>query len=708
MTKKLYAICRCTRLKTWEDVAEAARHNGRDQRERSTIEGRPAPHEFVDRRGLSVVAHGKKLMSQCGITVAPGQVIAVEYMITASPEWFKGKERSECEEWINCSLEFIRKRHPRGMLSAKLHLDESTPHLHVICLPLYEDIVRKRGARPKTPEAVARRAMEEALAPKVWRLSYDRVMGKSRYALRDMQDQYHRHVQHLGLARGEDTVGQNKRHTPLKEFRQQLEERERELDHIGFEQEQRTLALRRAEDELAFRIREFARQVGEIEEERRSLLAYRTDLETERKLLLADLQRREEAIAIAEVKQREELAALDRSRADLLRRDAAVAAKAGEVERDRARLDQREADLVRRTSTIRQAEVETAAQLQLLLRHAADRETPRRTTEQLASTEVERNVARQPWPAAINGLRDLLQRTALARRRMAERLLRMRKRLRSLVQRERTVAISERALALRETTLGDRERKLDGLLAAAETQKRQAATLDASAREQMREIASRRQELGKKEAGLQAERAALLADRAALDGRAAEISIIQGDIDTARRKLTANREGLQRRTDELARDRKALEKLSSEALKSLIQLNTKQAEVEAERDRLSIKRRISKAENGIINDAIQGKISLASHSGKFFVQKSSGWTTLLIDGRLPSQNTSNILSIIINLRRAEREIVKSAEKLQSVADEIEALRPDMNQTIEIQRNIISAAKNVRFNFLDHDHNGIKA
>ncbi|WP_285711110.1 plasmid recombination protein [Erythrobacter oryzae] len=697
MTKKHYAICRCTRLKTWNDVAKAVRHNDRDQRERSTIEGRPAPREFVDRGGLSAVAYGKKMLAQCGIKAAEGQVVAVEYMITASPEWFHGKDPKEYSDWINSSLKFINDRHPRGVLSAKLHLDESTPHLHVICMPLYEDIVRKRGARPKTPEAVARRAMEEALAPKVWRLSYDRVMGNSRYALRDMQDQYHRHVQHLGLARGEDTVGQNKRHIPLKELRRQLEERERELDHIGFEQEQRTLALQRAEDELAFRTREFARQVGEIEDERRSLLAYRTDLETERKLLLADLQRRQEAVAIAEMKQREELAAIDRSRADLLRRDAAAEAKANEVERDRAQLDQREADLVRRTSAIRRAEVETAAQLQLLLRHAADRETPRRTTEQLASTEVERNVARQPWPVAINGLRDLLQRTALARRRMAERLLRMRKRLRSLVQRERTVEISERALATRETALGRRERELDGLLTGAETQRRQAAMLDASAREQIRDIASRRKDLEKKEAGLQAERAALLADRAALDGRAAEISVIQGAIDEARRKLTADREGLESRANELARDRAAFEKQSSEALKSLDELNWKNQLIDTENNRLSTMRKIYKAENAIINDAINDKLRLGKKNGKIFVRGSDGCTPLMIEGRAPSNQTSKILNIIINLRHAERNLIDSAQKLRSASDEIEALRPDMKKIIDVQRNMISAATNISFN-----------
>lgn len=698
MTKKPYAICRCTRLKTWDDVVEAARHNGRDQRERSTIEGRPAPREYVDRGGLSVVAHGKRILSQCGIKVAPGQVIATEYMITASPEWFEGLADDKLDDWVERSLDFIRERHPRGVLSAKLHLDESTPHLHVICMPLYEDIVRKRGARPKTPEAVARRAMEDALAPKVWRLSYDRVMGKSRYALRDMQDQYHRHVQHLGLARGEDTVGQNKRHIPLKEYRQQLEERERELDHIGFEQEQRTLALQRAEEELAFRTREFVRQVNEIEAEHRSLLADRSALESKREQVLADLHRREAALAEAEMKQRDQQAALDRSNADLLRRNAVAAAQAREVERDLALLDSREADLVKRTAAIRKAEVDTAAQLDLLLRHVADREHPRRNTEQLASTEVERNVARKPWPAAINGLRDLIQRTALARLRMAERLLRMRKKLQSLIQRERRVAASERALALRETTLGSREQELDGLIIGAQAQNRQAAMLEASAGAQIRDIASRRKELEKKEAGLQAERAALLADRAALDGRAAEISVVQGDIDAARRKLTADSEGLQHRANKLARDRAAFEKQSSEALKSLIKLTTKEAEIESERDRLSIKRRINKNENAVLNEAIHDKINLALQGGKLLVRESNGWIPLLIEGRPPSPQTSNILKIIIDLRRAENNVIGSAEKLLAVTEEIESLRPEMKQIIEVQRNMISAALDIKFTF----------
>lgn len=62
--------------------------------------------------------------------------VAIEYMITASPEAMARLSKQEQEQYFAESLNFVEARHGTGnRLSAVLHLDETTPHLHVLVFP---------------------------------------------------------------------------------------------------------------------------------------------------------------------------------------------------------------------------------------------------------------------------------------------------------------------------------------------------------------------------------------------------------------------------------------------------------------------------------------------------------------------------------------------------------------------------------------------
>ena len=64
----------------------------------------------------------------------------VEALITASPEFFRGKKRAEIREFFNEALEFIRQNQsPETIISAVVHMDEKTPHMHLSFVPLTED-----------------------------------------------------------------------------------------------------------------------------------------------------------------------------------------------------------------------------------------------------------------------------------------------------------------------------------------------------------------------------------------------------------------------------------------------------------------------------------------------------------------------------------------------------------------------------------------
>lgn len=62
--------------------------------------------------------------------------VAIEYMITASPEAMARLSAEERERYFAECLSFVEARHgTRNRLSAVLHLDETTPHLHVLVFP---------------------------------------------------------------------------------------------------------------------------------------------------------------------------------------------------------------------------------------------------------------------------------------------------------------------------------------------------------------------------------------------------------------------------------------------------------------------------------------------------------------------------------------------------------------------------------------------
>ena len=64
----------------------------------------------------------------------------IDTIITASPEFFKGKSYDEMVKFFTHGLEFIKSEIvPKNIFSAVIHLDEKTPHMHLCFVPLTED-----------------------------------------------------------------------------------------------------------------------------------------------------------------------------------------------------------------------------------------------------------------------------------------------------------------------------------------------------------------------------------------------------------------------------------------------------------------------------------------------------------------------------------------------------------------------------------------
>lgn len=85
-------------------------------------------------------AEAERQIAAAGCRTRTDSVRVVETLITASPEFFKGKKKAQIREYFEHALKFILKHVPKErIISAVIHVDEKTPHMHLSFVPITED-----------------------------------------------------------------------------------------------------------------------------------------------------------------------------------------------------------------------------------------------------------------------------------------------------------------------------------------------------------------------------------------------------------------------------------------------------------------------------------------------------------------------------------------------------------------------------------------
>ena len=79
-------------------------------------------------------------IEQAGCRTRKDSTRFVDTLITASPEFFKGKSPKEIQAFFQRAADFLTHRVGReNIVSAVVHMDEKTPHLHLTFVPLTKD-----------------------------------------------------------------------------------------------------------------------------------------------------------------------------------------------------------------------------------------------------------------------------------------------------------------------------------------------------------------------------------------------------------------------------------------------------------------------------------------------------------------------------------------------------------------------------------------
>ena len=147
-------------------------------------------------------------------TIRKNAVLAVEMLLSASPEYFRPNEpekagyyeEEKLENWQGAVRNWLDEEYGDRIVRAELHLDESTPHIHAYFVPLDE-----KG-----------------------KLNCRGIFG-GRQKLSKFQDSYAAAMSDLGLERG--IKGSRAKHTKIKEYYAAVNASDKELTNEEIKQQ---------------------------------------------------------------------------------------------------------------------------------------------------------------------------------------------------------------------------------------------------------------------------------------------------------------------------------------------------------------------------------------------------------------------------------------------------------------------------------------
>ncbi len=215
-------------------------------------------------------------LEHAGLTrkIGTNQVRVIRVMLTGTQEDMKRiAQEGRLKAWCADNLEWLRRTFgAENVVSAVLHMDEATPHIHAAVVPIVTG-ERRKIRKKKTDEPNKRKYRTKSAARP--RLCADDVM--SRVKLKEYQDTYAAAMAKYGLQRGID--GSKARHVTTQEFYRNAIARQQNLqDNIGellrIEEEKRKAVEHATKQEQAAR--------AELHRTAAELNAVKGELKTER------------------------------------------------------------------------------------------------------------------------------------------------------------------------------------------------------------------------------------------------------------------------------------------------------------------------------------------------------------------------------------------------------------------------------------------
>lgn len=232
-----YAIFRSEPIYTLNDLAQIGSHNKREKKAynsnpdikleltKNNIELVPLDSKYVkgfhektkeyklehDERMKTEREDRKRTYSQ--MLDRSKNVVADEMIFTASPGFFKGLKNKDIKKWANTCMEFVYQDlgyKKEQVLHATVHMDEKTPHIHCVVIPL----VKKLDKRTNTER---------------YTISKKQYIRDNKH-LSELQDKYWKRLTNKGFKLERGIKGSDVEHQDIKEYKKQSRILGKQLD----------------------------------------------------------------------------------------------------------------------------------------------------------------------------------------------------------------------------------------------------------------------------------------------------------------------------------------------------------------------------------------------------------------------------------------------------------------------------------------------
>lgn len=133
-----FAIMRCTKLATGGSLAASLSHCYRERETHNAYDARtPQNTHFGANSTADAMTRMRELWPEKRRKDA---VLAIEYLFTASPEWWKTTPPEQQEVFFRRSLGWLKEKYGSDrVVTATVHRDETSPHLSAFVVPLTAD-----------------------------------------------------------------------------------------------------------------------------------------------------------------------------------------------------------------------------------------------------------------------------------------------------------------------------------------------------------------------------------------------------------------------------------------------------------------------------------------------------------------------------------------------------------------------------------------
>lgn len=230
-----------------------------------------------------------KRIEECGIKVRKGQSRSLEVIFGGSPEILNGLTPQQVDQWAKDTIEWAKNEWgAENVLYAALHMDESTPHLHVIVVPIVKGQSRRSANKAAQDSKKGIKRNNYNKDPDKLRLSANDVFTKTK--LYGYHTSYAKTVgKKYGLQRGvKAEPGSVKKHQSSIEYNRALENETRAkerriegLDEAIAERENIIRELQKQEAQtgavLSAKLEELESGTGECTPPKKGFLGYKTE-----------------------------------------------------------------------------------------------------------------------------------------------------------------------------------------------------------------------------------------------------------------------------------------------------------------------------------------------------------------------------------------------------------------------------------------------